>query len=239
MYSGLQRAGFLGGKPSLAPPSGNLELFFDGDFVTYGATVTAVNQAPSGATRDATQSTAANQPTAGTALNGHGTVHHDGSNDFLGGVFGGGGLAVGNPNPHTIVVLSKRPGVGGDKAFFDSAPGTFTNTGIALLHESGSILHRLAGSGPLYSFTGANWVVHFGVQSGTTLSLYEGTTLKNTAVVAATATLQNFRIGSLIGGGYALDGDWAQVLLYGRAFDSTDRNNYLAYVNTRYGLSLT
>jgi hypothetical protein len=244
MYTGLHRA-ILGGRP--APPlpkSGNLELFFDGDFVTQsgGNISAALNQSSHGATRDAVQATAGNKPTVGTALNGHGTVHHDGTDDYLQGVFGGGGFNASNGQAHTLVALSKRPAAAQDRGLFDSAPALLTNTGIMLIQSTGSRVYRMVTAGGIgYSFSGSNWIVHFCTftPSGTAVAIYEGTTSKNTGTSGASNVLQNFRIGRLFQDVFPWDGDWAQILLYNVTFDATDRSNYIAYVNARYGLALS
>ena len=243
MYAGISRA-VLGGAAALppAPPSGNQELWFDGDFVTQsGGVISAMqNQAPSGATRDASQATVGNRPIVGTALNGHGVVQHDGSNDYLSGVFGGAGYTY---NDATIVTLSKRPATASDRALFDSAPAALTNSGLMMHQESAQRQLRIATptNTTQYAFSSANWTVHFGIRrsSGTVMEIFEGTVLKHSATNSNPATLNNFRLGALFQDVRFWDGSWAQILLYSRALSSQDRGDYVSYVNTRYGLSLT
>jgi hypothetical protein len=248
MYSGLARTLLAGRRAGGIPdvPAGGLELHLDGDFVTYGATATATDL--SGNSRDCIQSTAGNQPSPGTSLNGHATVTHDGGNDRLIGDFGSPGLVVANV---TVVTLTKRPATSSNRGIFDSSTGTVdstapTNTGIMMLQEGNSRIFRDVNSGSgnnaQYTFADANWAVHIGTRdhSDGLARIYEGSTLKATGTLSQpTPTLRRIRIGMLFQDAYPWDGDWAEILYYSRLWDASDITQYLSHVNTKYGLSLT
>ncbi len=224
---GLRKQGGQGGSTPWTPAAdANLVAWFDGVNVVYGATVTASDLANS---NDVVQSTAAQQPSAGT-INGVAAMSFDGLDHLR----TGGALSPVVTSPYAVFSVVDTSDANGDVS-----DGT-TSGGRMEIYTQASTLRIYSGS-VLAAGSGLSGVHGLCCVFGSSGAIYRddfttaiATGSSGTQVPAGITLGTNFSsaTGTLTGS----EGEW--VLRSGSP-DQATRNLYRDYLNSRWSLSIT
>lgn len=231
------KAGLPNHNPKLTVTDG-LRLWLDGSTL-LGSNDSAVSSwlDQSGNGYHATQDTTINQPLLKTdRLNGKQTVYFDGSNDFLSGSLGG------ITSEMTVFSVNKIDW-GVNLTFLDFSDNSSTNRTGIFYTESGELKFRPNGNEDQkasFSFSDtSNFHLFTATHSAASRSVFFNGLLRNTNNSAATFHQpNNYRLGSLIGGGYHYRGDIAEVLVYNKILSAQETQQVNCYLGEKYNLAV-
>jgi len=239
---------FLATSPAV-PPTGLVTWLKADTGVTSssGKVSQWADQSPAG--NNAVQSSSGNQPTLVTgAINSNPALSFDGSSSYLT-IADGSSLRSSNIS---ILAVATRAG-GSDYSYIVSKPyynGSWSSPFIAyqLLYDPNGVPYTqctVSGSVsspatlPAAVNTGQPYLLNF-TYDGTTESIRQnggtpGTTSISGSIDYGDTTSKNVVIGQA-DGGYFLNGQIAEVLIYNRALTDTERQQAEAYLANKYGL---
>ena len=222
------------------PPSiPNLALWLDASQITGLPDGTAVSQwsDASGQGHHAIQLLLQNRPIyRSAALNGRPVVRFDGSNDFLGLT----GTIVSGSQARTVFFVA-RPDTVGNKGIVDLGNGKTLGAGFLVTPEYGV---RVNGGSRLWLPSAPTQAAQIGVVqfAGTNtagISLWINGTLRSatSTIAAPVQTSGSGSVGTWTAGPVGsnnFDGDIAEIIVYGRALNATERQAVHQYLDTKY-----
>jgi hypothetical protein len=225
--------------PRLPQTVPNLALWLDAGQLaglSNGAAVSTWSDA-SGLGHHATQLTATNRPTyRSVAVSGRPAVRFDGIDDYLRLT----GTVVSGAQARTVFFVA-RPDVVGNKGVVDLGNGTTTGAGFLITPEYGV---RINGARRLWLPSASTQAAQIGVvQMGgpytTGLSLWVNGTLRapGSTAIAPINTVGVGSVGTWTArpvGYHNFDGDIAEIIVYRRALNTSERQGVEQYLDAKY-----
>jgi hypothetical protein len=198
----------------------------------------------SGHRNNLAQATAANRPTVvSNSLGGNPVVRFDGAGDFLL------GPDLDDPSAYDLFVVWRSPAVPTDELTLLVTNGVFETCNLQMTygHSVPGYEHSaVAQLGDTFAFaafdvpavdTAALWNASF---TGSNLVAYtDGTQTTSTATTGElNAATERFALAGTDGGQFTFGGDVAELLLFSRALNATERNLVEEYLETKWALTL-
>ncbi len=227
------------GAPEFSPLDlSGLVFWLRGDDVTHSSNAVSSWNDKSGNGNHFTQGTAGNKPTYSASiasLNNQPGLTFDGSDDFL-------ALTIAATwSTYSLFAAAVLPGSSGNACIFDSSTNNATtNTGLMLIGEGGSKIHRYAAPGNdaatavHNSATVQTWCARCSANNDRKLYENDVQVASFTGTVAPVA-IQGARIGRLFQDVYPWAGSMGEVFLYSPAISLADQTDVFAYLADRYG----
>jgi hypothetical protein len=139
----------------------------------------------------------------------------------------------------TVFTVAAYVGASASMAIMDVSEFDTTNTGFAFFNDSGSDFWRCSASQvvPAGDQRDAGFKRRTGIQRAANIQFYRDGVSVGTAATGGNNALTQLTIGALAGGttGYSMFGDIAEVIIYDRDLNDTEREQVEDYLIDKYG----